>query len=350
MTMEICIYRHNLGDHDLTAILYKGEPHWLIHEVESALGYVRGRLGQYFADPGRWGREFEEGRDFHRISGPDLRDLKGILTSDPNGSALGPRVSSCTLLTQRGLELTLMRTSQPAGAAFRAELLDNVLPKLRELGWIPGEPLQIAHRDHKPDNPEPVVQDVTAIARAESGLLERALEGLEEASALAAEVQAPAAVRFGLALERAQLAGGIDLSRYRGALDFGVDDEPTVERPSTTAQMIEACAVMVDEASAEVKPGPGPIQVVDAPAPQGWYREYEEKIRAQLAHGGWKTRRQLLKAMRPMRAKKDRLNVVLRDLVDSGVLVEGERNNGAWQLRLATAGEEPRAPLEEPSS
>ena len=331
MTTEICIYRHNLGESYLTAILYKGEPHWLIHEVESALGYVRGRLGQYFTDPDRWGQEFKEGRDFHRVSGPELRDLKGILTSDPNGSALGPRVSSCTLLTRRGLELTLMRTSQPAGAAYRAELLDNVLPKLRELGWIPGEPLQI---DHLVGGTAATL-DVSSIARAETGLLGRGIERLEQAIDLLDQPTHETHHRVGyeLRLAVAELATGRDFGACRGALDF-VDDEPTVERPSTTAKMIQACAAIVDEAEPEAKPEP--VQAVDAQAAQGWYREYEETIRELLGHGGWKTRRQLIKAMRPMRAKRDRLNVVVSDLIDSGVLIENERKNGAWQLRLAS--------------
>ena len=332
-------YQHTLGDQEITAILFKGEPLWLIGHVERALGYHPGRLAEYVRDRSRWGREFKQDRDYYRFEREDLRVLKQFLASSQNGGMLHPQVRSCMALTRRGLELTLFKSEKPEAEAYRAELLDNVLPKLRELGWIPGQPLQIAHRDHKPDNLEPVAQgqhqaaaptlDVAAVQRAETGLLGRGIERLDEAIDLLGQPTHDRrhAVAYELRLTYAELATGHNLSTYRGALDF--DDEPTVERPTATARMIQACADMVDEAK------PEPIEVVDARGPAGWYREYEEKIRAHLAHGGTKTRRQLFKAMRSMRAKKDRLNVVICDLIESGVLVEDKRNNGAWQLRLA---------------
>ena len=262
---------------------------------------------------------------------------RGLLTACRNGERLGPRAASCTALTRRGLELTLFKSDKPAAEEYRAELLDNILPKLRELGWIPGQPLEITHRDHKPDNvangqhrgAAPTL-DVAAVQRAETGLLGRGIERLDEAIDLLEQPTHEPRHRaaYELRITYAELATGRNLASHRGALDF--DDEPTVERPTATARMIQACADMVDETAK-----PETIEVVDARGPAGWYREYEEKIRAHLAHGGTKTRRQLFKAMRSMRAKKDRLNVVICDLIEAGVLVEDKRNNGAWQLRLA---------------
>jgi prophage antirepressor-like protein len=97
-----------------------------------------GRVLGYADDGGRltslitkdWRNEFEEGRDYFRIEGESLSKLKAEFDSLRDTSVVGSRAPSLILLTERGVNLVLIKTEKPVGLRVRAALAEEVMPAL----------------------------------------------------------------------------------------------------------------------------------------------------------------------------------------------------------------------------
>jgi len=151
---------------------------------------------------------------------------------------------------------------------------------------------------------------------------DRGLEHLERAAQVAEEAGAPPSLRFDLAIEAAA-AAGLSVEHFRGALASDFDDEPTVRRPSITAQMVEVAAQLGDATPADRH--------------RVRYERLHSGVLQELVRKPGRTRDALVKALD---ARPERFTVyqVIRDLVDAGELVETAGPGRAKLLALAVEG------------
>lgn len=115
--------------HDIVALEWAGEPVVSAGQLAEALGYRDASdLTQH------WGDEAEEGVEYHRLTGDDLRTLKDYPSLR---GVVGTRARHLILLTEAGVNLALIRSQAPAGRALRRWICRELLPQLRR-GQAPG--------------------------------------------------------------------------------------------------------------------------------------------------------------------------------------------------------------------
>lgn len=111
---------------------YQGKPAWVARQIGQALGYSDNGSPLVSKISGDWASEFVEGKDFLRVTGPELSDLKTLLGLDTE--SVSGRAAAVLVLFEPGLHLTLTKTKKPAGRRLRRLLVDEVLPQLARDG------------------------------------------------------------------------------------------------------------------------------------------------------------------------------------------------------------------------
>lgn len=118
---------HTFNTTEIIEVEYQGKPVFLAQQVGAALGYADpDKLANNIVQ--KWSDDFEEGRDFLKLTNGRLAEFKAAVNCRPDRAAVvDPRTPNLILLTEAGAQLAaiLSRTSQ--GRAFRRWLLDVVL-------------------------------------------------------------------------------------------------------------------------------------------------------------------------------------------------------------------------------
>lgn len=116
--------------HDITAIEYKGQPVVIARELGAALGYADpGRLAENLSE--KWAGDFQEGRDFVKLVGPELASFKAVLSHIPLNRGDVDRTARLLLLTESGAQLAAILSRTPAGTRFRRWIVDVLIPEWR---------------------------------------------------------------------------------------------------------------------------------------------------------------------------------------------------------------------------
>lgn len=121
----------------ITTITFRGKPAWLALEIGRVLGYSENgnRLTRKITQ--QWSDELVEGRDFIRLKGEELSDLKKVLEPGTD-SVLSPFATHAVLLFESGVHFVCLKTEKPIGKRLRRFLVDEVMPQLvRDGAYLP---------------------------------------------------------------------------------------------------------------------------------------------------------------------------------------------------------------------
>ena len=137
----------SFGPNELLAVEYRGQPVLLAGQMGAALGYADPKtLTSNISQ--KWADEFAVGRDFFRLEGEELSAFKDAMSSwcADRAPAVHPFARSLLLLTERGAYLAAALSRTPVGAAFRAWVVDDLLPAWRaaQAAAAPPVPEQLA--------------------------------------------------------------------------------------------------------------------------------------------------------------------------------------------------------------
>lgn len=113
----------------LTVVMINEEPHWLVPEIEEALGYAPKSLPTLIRR--EWEDELEEGVDFIVAQGEQLSVIKRLVEGYSTSSK---HARSITLLTEQGLTIVTLLSRKPIGRALRRWLAADVIPSIRRTG------------------------------------------------------------------------------------------------------------------------------------------------------------------------------------------------------------------------
>ncbi len=291
-------------------------------------------------------------RDYDVLRGEPLAAAKAVMEN-----MIAPSATALTVVYESGIHGLLVHTRKRRGRELRRRLMDEILPQLARDGRYAPErkvvdgtivpkgrtpaPLE-AHRDINPANiplPLPAEGSGPTLPPSSVGLelleplyradAERrqdrrtAVAHIERAAELAKGAGASARARYELYLQAAELAGGIDLSAHRGALNessasTSFEDEETVERPITTGEMVEVCAQLCDDEQ-------------DESALSGWWMPDLAARVIGLLRCGPRTRRQLATELGEHTA---RVRIVLHELVAEGKLEATSRQGQAQEFSV----------------
>lgn len=141
---------HTFNTVEVLTIEYDGRAVLLAQQVGEALGY---------ADPAKlanniiqkWADDFEEGRDFIKLTNGRLAAFKAAVNCRPDRAAVDdnhrpdravvdPRTPNLILLTESGAQLAAILSRTPQGRAFRRWLVDVVLPERQKTSMAKSRP------------------------------------------------------------------------------------------------------------------------------------------------------------------------------------------------------------------
>ncbi len=128
--------RFQFKKRDLHVISYNGSPHWLLPEVEAAMGYSPYGLAALVHRD--WSKEFKKSQDILKVSGPELRDLRETLSfaleNHTSAKRISPKTRHIYLLTRPGLHKVCLVSNKPAARELRDWLATKVLPEIEDTG------------------------------------------------------------------------------------------------------------------------------------------------------------------------------------------------------------------------
>jgi prophage antirepressor-like protein/DNA-binding MarR family transcriptional regulator len=157
--------RYDFHGHPVRRLTYRGAVAFIAREVGVALGYDH--AGKRFVSQltSEWASEIREEVHWFRVNGDELREIKALLrlgtavgtasvpTQNPAvGTAVGTasvptpdpllKTPELVLLTERGLNLAVLRSGRPLGEEFREWLASEVAPQIARTGrYDPAPPL-----------------------------------------------------------------------------------------------------------------------------------------------------------------------------------------------------------------
>lgn len=130
---------HTFNQTQIVEIEYQGKPVFLAQQVGEALGYADpSKLSKNITE--KWSADFEEGRDFLKLTNGTLADFKAAVNCVPDrdpvdsdyspirGAVVDPRTPNLILVTEAGAQLAAILSRTEQSRAFRRWLIDVVLP------------------------------------------------------------------------------------------------------------------------------------------------------------------------------------------------------------------------------
>jgi prophage antirepressor-like protein len=131
-------------DHPVTFTLFRGEPVVPAREIGAAMGYAGRGLQDLIGGP--WSGDFEEGKDYHLLTGEALAEFKAASRDSSGIDRRVDRSPSLLLLTETGLYAVALKTDKALGVRLRRFLAREVLPKLAR-GEAVGSAPKLGHEE-----------------------------------------------------------------------------------------------------------------------------------------------------------------------------------------------------------
>jgi prophage antirepressor-like protein len=131
-------------DHPVTFTLFRGEPVVPAREIGAAMGYAGRGLQDLIGGP--WSGDFEEGKDYHLLTGEALAEFKAVSRDSSGFAGRVDRSPSLLLLTETGLYAVALKTDKALGVRLRRFLAREVLPKLAR-GEAVGSAPKLKHEE-----------------------------------------------------------------------------------------------------------------------------------------------------------------------------------------------------------
>ncbi len=141
--------RYDFHGHTVRRLTHRGAVAFIAREVGVALGYEEG--GKRFVSQltFEWANEIREDVHWFRVKGEELREIKALLRL---GTAVGTgsvptadpllHAPEIVVLTERGLNLAVLRRGGPVGQEFREWIASEVAPQIARTGrYDPTPPL-----------------------------------------------------------------------------------------------------------------------------------------------------------------------------------------------------------------